>query len=111
MSYDLLIKNGTIVDGSGAPSYQGDVAVKGDQIVAVGEVDAERASRTIDAEGKLVTPGFVDIHTPLGGCHEREPPGSAGDHCAHIELVCNYAALFDINSPYLLACWACLVGY
>ena len=67
MSYDLLIKNGTIVDGSGAPSYQGDVAVKGDQIVAVGEVDAERASRTIDAEGKLVTPGIVDMLLPRAG--------------------------------------------
>ncbi len=81
MSYDLLIKNGTIVDGSGAPSYQGDVAVKGDQIVAVGEVDAERASRTIDAEGKLVTPGFVDIHTHLDAQITWDPIASSS--CWH----------------------------
>ncbi len=64
MSYDIVIKNGTVVDGSGQPAIQADVAIKGNRIVEMGKVTA-RAERTIDAEGHLVTPGFVDIHTHL----------------------------------------------
>lgn len=64
--YDLLIKNGTIVDGTGAARFRGDVAVAGDKIVAVGEVSGA-ARETIDADGCAVTPGFVDIHTHYDG--------------------------------------------
>ena len=64
--YDLLVKNGTIVDGTGAASYRGDVALSGDKIVAVGDVSGP-ARETIDAEGCIVTPGFVDIHTHYDG--------------------------------------------
>jgi N-acyl-D-aspartate/D-glutamate deacylase len=59
---DYVIKGGTIVDGTGAPPRPGDVGIRGDRVVAVGEVD-EQAKETIDAEGQLVTPGFVDPHT------------------------------------------------
>ncbi|MBC7543598.1 MAG: amidohydrolase family protein [Candidatus Sericytochromatia bacterium] len=59
--YDLVIRNGLLVDGTGAPGYLADVAVSGDRIVAVGEVGAGR--REIDAAGLLITPGFVDVHT------------------------------------------------
>jgi N-acyl-D-aspartate/D-glutamate deacylase len=59
---DLLIKDGTVIDGTGAPGRRADVAVAGGRVVTVGEVD-EKASRTIDAEGRVVCPGFVDIHT------------------------------------------------
>ena len=64
MAYDVIIKNGTVIDGTGAPSFVGDVAISGDKIAAVGDVDG-KAKRTIDADGLLVTPGFVDIHTHL----------------------------------------------
>ncbi len=64
MAYDLVIEGGTIVDGTGAPPFRGDVAVQGDRIVAVGDVDGD-GRRTVDAGGKYVTPGFVDIHTHL----------------------------------------------
>jgi N-acyl-D-aspartate/D-glutamate deacylase len=63
---DLVIRNGTIVDGTGAPAFVGDVAVTGGRITAVGEV-AEAGEREIDAEGLLVTPGWVDIHTHYDG--------------------------------------------
>lgn len=59
---DLVIKGGMVVDGTGADRYRADVAVRDGRIVAVGEVD-EPAARTIDAEGRVVTPGFVDLHT------------------------------------------------
>ena len=62
MSYDLLIRNGTIIDGTGAARYQGDVAVKGGKIAALGKVEGPAAS-VIDAAGKIVCPGFVDPHT------------------------------------------------
>ncbi len=59
---DFLIKGGNVIDGTGAPAWQADVAVAGGRVVAVGKVD-EEASRTIDAAGRVVCPGFVDIHT------------------------------------------------
>ena len=63
---DLVIRNGTIIDGTGAVGYVGDVAIEGGIITAVGEVDT-RGHREIDADGLLVTPGFVDIHTHFDG--------------------------------------------
>lgn len=65
---DLIIRNGTLVDGTGAPSRNADVAIDGDRIVAVGDVSAhEPAAREIDAAGLVVTPGWVDIHTHYDG--------------------------------------------
>lgn len=62
MSYDLLIKNGTVVDGTGVPRYRADVAVAGGQIAAIGKV-TEGAKKVIDASDLIVTPGFIDPHT------------------------------------------------
>ena len=70
--YDLLIRAGTIVDGSGAPAFTGDVAVQGGLIVAIGDVDGA-AHRTLDADGLLVTPGFVDVHTHYDGQATWDP--------------------------------------
>jgi N-acyl-D-aspartate/D-glutamate deacylase len=64
--HDIVIRGGTIVDGTGAVPFTGDVAVRGNQIVEVGMV-TERGRREIDADGLLVTPGFVDIHTHYDG--------------------------------------------
>src|SRR5438477_12067525 len=60
--YDVLIRNGRIVDGTGAPWFRGDVAVAGDRIVAVGRVPAAMTAATIvDASGLVVAPGFLDL--------------------------------------------------
>lgn len=61
--YDILIKNGKIVDGQNHEPYDGDIAIEGDRIVGIGKIDGS-AKRVIDAKGKFVTPGFIDIH-----CH------------------------------------------
>jgi N-acyl-D-aspartate/D-glutamate deacylase len=61
--YDLLIRGGRIVDGSGNPWFTGDVAITGDKIVAVGRVPAGTAKRVIDAKGLVVAPGFIDMHS------------------------------------------------
>src|ERR687884_2115304 len=63
MAYDLLIKNGRVVDGSGEPAFQADVAVKDGKIVGVGKYAGAAAERMIDAEGRVVAPGFIDHHT------------------------------------------------
>src|SRR5690606_10316196 len=64
--FDLVIRNGQVVDGSGAAAFTADVAVKDGKIAAVGEFKG-RGAQEIDARGKLVTPGFVDIHTHYDG--------------------------------------------
>jgi N-acyl-D-amino-acid deacylase len=66
VAHDLVIANGTIVDGTGAPRRRADLAIDGDRITAVTEPgDAGAAHRTIDADGRYVTPGFVDLHSHL----------------------------------------------
>jgi len=70
--HDLVIRNGTIVDGTGAERFQGDIAIDGDRIAAVGVVEAT-GRREIDAAGQIVTPGWVDIHTHYDGQATWDP--------------------------------------
>src|ERR1017187_2717579 len=65
-THDLLIRGGTVVDGSGGPPYAADVAVTDGLITDVGKVEGS-ANRTVDADGALVTPGFVDVHCHYDG--------------------------------------------
>ncbi len=64
--HDLVIRNGTVVDGTGAPRFEGDVAVDGGKITRVGDV-SERGKREVDAKDQLVLPGWVDVHTHYDG--------------------------------------------
>ncbi|MFA5884366.1 MAG: amidohydrolase family protein [Acidimicrobiia bacterium] len=80
MASDLVIRNGTVVDGTGAPPVVADVAITGDRVAAVGTVD-ERGRREIDADGRLVTPGFVDVHTHLDAQLAWDPIASSS--CWH----------------------------
>jgi dihydroorotase/N-acyl-D-amino-acid deacylase len=59
--FDLLIKRGRVVDGSGGAGYVADVGIKGDRIVSIGDLSKATATRTIDAQGLVVAPGFIDM--------------------------------------------------
>jgi N-acyl-D-amino-acid deacylase len=100
--YDLVIRNARLIDGTGAPAVLADVAVKGGRIAAVGKVD-RTATRTIDAGGRVVAPGFIDVHTHVEGNIERNPRADnflldgvttvITGNCGSSEL--NLAAWFD----------------
>src|SRR5678815_5532047 len=62
-SYDLVIRNGRVLDGTGSPWYRADVAIRGDSIVRIAKSIDEPATRIIDATGAIVSPGFIDTHT------------------------------------------------
>jgi N-acyl-D-amino-acid deacylase len=75
MTHDLLIKNGTVVDGSGSPAYQADVAIDGDKIAAIGE-NLGSGKKEIDANGQVVAPGFIDSHTHMDAFIVQYPNGN-----------------------------------
>ena len=80
MSHDLVISAGTIVDGSGSERFKADIAIDSGRIVEIGQ-NLGKSKRTIDAEGKIVTPGFVDIHTHLDAQIAWDPIASSS--CFH----------------------------
>ena len=61
--YDLLIRHASIADGTGAATYEADVAIVGDRIARLGDLSHATADRVMDATGRVVTPGFIDAHT------------------------------------------------
>ncbi|RLC64845.1 MAG: D-aminoacylase, partial [Chloroflexi bacterium] len=61
--FDLIIKNGKVIDGAGNPWFKADVGITGQRISAIGRLSAEKASEIIDATGLVVSPGFIDMHS------------------------------------------------
>jgi N-acyl-D-amino-acid deacylase len=72
-AYDFVITNGRIVDGTGTPAFTGDVAVRDGRIAAVGAIDRGGASRVIDARGRVIAPGFIDVHGHLEDSLDEHP--------------------------------------
>lgn len=71
--YDWLIRNARVVDGTGNPWYRADVAVRAGRIAAIGKLDPATAARVVDAAGRVIAPGFIDIHTHIEGVIEKVP--------------------------------------
>ena len=80
MATDLVIRSGSVIDGTGSPAFTADIAVEDDRIVEIGKVDS-RGKKEIDADGQIVTPGFVDIHTHLDAQLAWDPIASSS--CWH----------------------------
>jgi len=64
MGYDLVVRNGTVIDGSGRPRYRADIGIHGDRIASIGRI-RERGKQEIDADGRVVSPGFIEVHSHM----------------------------------------------
>ncbi|MFN8443676.1 MAG: D-aminoacylase [Caldilineaceae bacterium] len=71
--FDLILKNGTVIDGTKTPRYQADVGILGDRIAQIGRLDEVAAQQVIDVTGKIVAPGFVDVHNHADGWLLNQP--------------------------------------
>ncbi len=119
--YDLLIKNGAIIDGTGSPAFHGDIAVKDGKIVRIARNIREESRETIDADGLTVTPGFIDSHshsdnalfaypdmvekieqgitTSVGGqCGGSVAPTKSGDTCRTFSSIAKEANALSLGS-------------
>jgi N-acyl-D-amino-acid deacylase len=70
-AYDLAIINGRIVDGTGNPWFRGSIGIKNGKIVKVGNINPAEAKETVDAQGKIVAPGFIDVHTHVEDIYDN----------------------------------------
>ena len=73
--YDVLIRHARVVDGSGNPWFRSDVAVKDGRIAAIGDLQSATATRVIEANQRILAPGFIDVHTHIEGGVEKNPRG------------------------------------
>ena len=85
--YDIAIINGRIIDGTGNPWFYGSVAIKDGLIAGVGKVDSSLAARVIDAQGSIIAPGFIDVHTHVEGSLDDNPSADNFLHMGVTSLV------------------------
>ena len=80
MAFDILIKDGMIIDGTGTLRRDADVGINGDRITALGNLSDAEAARTIDAKGLIVAPGFIDMHSHSDRSLLDDPGGESKVH-------------------------------
>ncbi len=107
---DLLIKNGTIIDGTGARAYRGDIAVQADRIVDIGQLSGAEAHNTIEAEDLVVSPGFIDMHSHADFTLPVAPLAQSLVHQGITSVVVGQcglspAPLFDETRPQIESRW------
>src|SRR5215510_9468441 len=95
--YDLLITNARIVDGSGNPWFRADVAIKNGRIAQIGRVNPETASRTIDAHGQILAPGFIDVHTHVESIYSLP----AAENFVRMGVTTLVTGNFDTSTAYV----------
>ncbi len=127
-AYDLLIRNGRVIDGAGNPWFHADVAIRGDRIVAIGRNLPGTARRTLDAHGLAVAPGFIDMHTHSdmtllidGNAESKIRQGvtteilgessSVAPNCRSVRQESEAAATVASGEPRVKHDWADLSGY
>ena len=71
--YDIILKNGKIIDGTGNPWFYGDIGIVKNKIISIGDLSKDKATKTIDAKGLIVAPGFIDVHTHIEGDEKKTP--------------------------------------
>ena len=107
--YDVLIRHGHILDGTGNPWYAGDIAIRGDRIAAIGTLEGAKAKRVIDASGLVVSPGFIDM---LGQSEESllidkstcSHRGTSGFHIRLGRILSGGLTKLDSVSERMLSC-------
>jgi N-acyl-D-aspartate/D-glutamate deacylase len=116
--FDVLIRGGQVVDGTGAAPVAADVGIKGDRIAAIGQLASRTARRTIDASGLVVAPGFIDLHThsemPLladGTAQSKVRQGVTLDVTGESTSVAPRDGLTDAGSDGVKADWTTFTGY
>ena len=88
MEHETIISGGKVVDGTGANARRADVAIDGGRITRIGDLSGGAAGKTIDASGKIVTPGFVDLHTHLDAQAGWDAQMSLSSSCWNSTRVC-----------------------
>src|SRR6187402_181978 len=71
--FNIIFKNGKIIDGTGNPWFYGDVGIIKDKVAAVGDLSKSKADKTIDVTGLIIAPGFIDVHTHIEGDEKKVP--------------------------------------
>ncbi|MDB9756338.1 amidohydrolase family protein [Pseudomonadales bacterium] len=100
MEYDLIISGGTVIDGTGAEGKRADIAVSNGRIARIGDLSADSAAQTIEATNKVVTPGFVDLHTHLDAQVGWDPlMSSSSYHGVTTAMIGNCGVTFAPCSP------------